>query len=93
MKIMEVGIDEMSRAIERYKSELDKDSDWRKPQNGSTFFNSGYVDYLDDNYVPQERPRKLSSRNAVNNFEQREYDYDELENILSSTPGTRKGGD
>lgn len=93
MKIMEVGIDEMSRAIERYKSELDKDSDWRKPQNGSTFFNSGYVDYLDDNYVPQERPRKPSSRNAANNFDQREYDYDELENILSSTPGTRKGGD
>ena len=37
----------------RYKSELAKDADWRKPQNGSTFFNSGYVDYLDGNYEPQ----------------------------------------
>ena len=47
-----VGVDEMKRAIDRYLSELKKD-DWRKPQNGSTFFNSGYVDYLDENFEPQ----------------------------------------
>lgn len=52
-RIAKVGIDEMRRAIDRYKAELAKDADWRKPQNGSTFFNSGYVDYLDDNYEPQ----------------------------------------
>lgn len=45
-----IGFDELSRAIERYKAGLEKD-EWRKPQNGSTFFNSGYVDYLDDNYT------------------------------------------
>lgn len=49
-RLLKVGYDEMVRAIDRYKSELEKDSDWRKPQNGSTFFNSGYVDYLDKNY-------------------------------------------
>lgn len=49
-RLFNVGKEEMLRAIERYKSELEKDSDWRKPQNGSTFFNSGYVDYLDANY-------------------------------------------
>lgn len=45
-----IGYDELSRAIDRYQKELQKDKDWRKPQNGSTFFNSGYVDYLDANY-------------------------------------------
>ena len=49
-RLLKVGYDEMVRAIDRYKAELEKDSDWRKPQNGSTFFNSGYVDYLDKNY-------------------------------------------
>lgn len=50
MKLLEVGLDEMTRAINRYLEGLKKDT-WRKPQNGSTFFNSGYVDYLDCNYA------------------------------------------
>ena len=50
--LFQIGIDEMERAISRYLHELKRDSDWRKPQNGSTFFNSGYVDYLDENFVP-----------------------------------------
>lgn len=49
-----IGYDELSRAIERYKSGLAKD-EWRKPQNGSTFFNSGYIDYLDANYSEPEQ--------------------------------------
>lgn len=54
-----IGAEEMQRAIDRYLQELKKDSDWRKPQNGSTFFNSGYVDYLDANFAPDEaRPVK-----------------------------------
>ena len=53
-KLLGIGFDEMSRAIERYKAELSKDKDWRKPQNGSTFFNSGYVDYLDVNYETEK---------------------------------------
>ena len=44
-----IGIEEMTRAIDRYKRGLKKET-WRKPQDGSTFFNSGYVDYLDENY-------------------------------------------
>lgn len=47
-----IGYEEMKRAVERYLKELKKDASWRKPQNGSTFFNSGYVDYLDKNYAP-----------------------------------------
>lgn len=54
--LYEIGFDEINRAIERYLEELKKDASWRKPQNGSTFFNSGYVDYLDKNFVPDEQP-------------------------------------
>ncbi len=50
-RLLKVGHEEMARAIDRYKFDLEKDKDWRKPQNGSTFFNSGYVDYLDENYL------------------------------------------
>ena len=57
----------MVRAIDRYKSDLEKDSDWRKPQNGSTFFNSGYVDYLDKNYNGGG-PVECSGGNAAKNI-------------------------
>ena len=49
-KIFQIGLEEMTRAIERYKKYLEANSDWLKPKNGSTFFHSGYVDYLDANY-------------------------------------------
>lgn len=49
-----VGFEKMQRAIDRYLKELERDAAWRKPQNGSTFFNSGYVDYLDENFVPDQ---------------------------------------
>lgn len=48
-KLLKIGEEELTRAIERYKEGLSRD-EWRKPQNGSTFFNSGYVDYLDENW-------------------------------------------
>lgn len=44
--------EEFKRCIERYKSYVDN-NDWLKYQNGSTFFNSGYVDYLDDNFTEE----------------------------------------
>lgn len=48
-KLLKVGEEHLKRCIDRYLSDLKKE-EWRKPQNGSTFFNSGYVDYLDENY-------------------------------------------
>lgn len=51
--LFDIGLEEMTRAIKRYKQGLEKDK-WRKAQNGSTFFNSGYVDYLDANYKEGE---------------------------------------
>lgn len=53
-RLLDIGYEQMERVINRYKADLDKDRAWRKPQNGSTFFNSGYVDYLDINYQKEE---------------------------------------
>lgn len=82
-RLLKIGFDEMSRAIERYKAELKRDK-WRKPQNGSTFFNSGYVDYLDANYVPGSQKQPAGCKNDFNNFQQAEYDFDALEQQLLS---------
>ena len=81
-KLLKIGHEELERAIQRYKTELEKE-DWRKPQYGSTFFNSGYVDYLDENYEPGKRePTKQQKENKFNNFQQREYDFAALEQSL-----------
>lgn len=84
IKLLEIGFDEMSRAIERYKAEWEKDQDWRKMQNGSTFFNSGYVDYLDTNYVPGNADQQKGKSNQFNQFQQNDYDFAALENELLS---------
>lgn len=69
-KLYEIGEAEMHRAIHRYLTELKKDADWRKPQNGSTFFNSGYVDYLDANFELQQRQPVNSSNKTADMLEQ-----------------------
>lgn len=85
-RLLAIGEDKLVKAIERYSLELQKDADWRKAQYGSTFFNSGYVDYLDENYVPGKETK--SKKNAFNNFDQRQHDYDALEKMLLNTePG------
>ncbi|WP_298481997.1 replication protein [uncultured Ruminococcus sp.] len=48
--ISKIGYAEMHRALERYKKSK---PDWQHWQNGSTFFNSGYVDYLDASYAAE----------------------------------------
>ena len=86
MKLLKIGYDEMSRAIERYKQYVDN-TDYLNYQNGSTFFNSGYVDYLDANYANTKTVSKRP-KNSFNNFPQRKYDFDELEKkILSNNSG------
>ena len=82
-RLLAIGESTLVKAIERYSLELQKDADWRKPQYGSTFFNSGYVDYLDDNYSPgKDAVRK---KNSFKNFEQREYNWDDLERYALTT--------
>lgn len=50
--LYKIGLEEITRSIERYKQEITaKGTDEQYIKNGSTFFNSGYVDYLDKNYI------------------------------------------
>lgn len=80
-RLLAIGESTLVKAIERYSMELQKDAGWRKPQYGSTFFNSGYVDYLDGNYVTGKTPAERK-KNSFCNFDQRQYDYDDLEKQL-----------
>ena len=69
------GEEHIQRALKRYLEGLEQDSAWRKPQNGSTFFNSGYIDYLDEKQPepnPQRNPASILSC-------ERDYDFDSLE--------------
>lgn len=81
-EIAKIGLEEMTRAVERYVTELETDS-WRQPQNGNTFFNRGYIDYLDANYEPRkEAPKKAEAKvNRFVNFPQRQWDFDEMERM------------
>ena len=45
--IAKLGYDVMAQCIRRY---IDDKPDWQQYQNGSTFFSSGYLDYLDGDY-------------------------------------------
>lgn len=82
MKIARIGYEEMARAIERYKQYVDS-IDYLPYQNGSTFFNSGYVDYLDANYEPGKQT-SYRKQNGFNRFQQNQYDFNQLEQELMS---------
>jgi hypothetical protein len=57
-KLFEIGLEEITRCIERYKKSK-SGVELKFLKQGSTFFNSGYVDYLDKNY--EEPPEQQSS--------------------------------
>lgn len=50
-KLYKIGYEALAKAIDRYQEDL-KLTPWKNMKNGSTFFNSGYEDYLDENYEP-----------------------------------------
>ena len=51
-KLHGIGLEEMLRCVERYKNQVARErTEDRYVKHGSTFFNSGYVDYLDKNYA------------------------------------------
>lgn len=79
--LYQIGEEHIQRALKRYLDGLEKDASWRKLQNGSTFFNSGYVDYLDENY--EKPPEPKPQRNPASVLEcERAYDFDNLEKRL-----------
>ncbi len=73
-RLLTIGEPALVKAIERYKAALLQDGGWRKPQYGSTFFNSGYVDYLDENFEQYDQ-NSLSAGEAAN-FGEYESEWD-----------------
>lgn len=54
-KLYKIGSEEMLRCIDRYKEKIEAEGiENRFIKQGSTFFNSGYVDFLDANYIKLE---------------------------------------
>jgi len=60
-RLYEIGKDHMERCISRFKKEMEAEArPLDKYPYGSTFFNSGYIDYLDENYEPQHKDKSAS---------------------------------
>ena len=68
-KLLGYGYEQMVRCVDRYVSEIKRLGKEAYFKDGSTFFNSGYIDFLDENY--QERP-KLSGGNGNGNTPNRQ---------------------
>lgn len=66
-KLYKIGYDEMSRTIERYRQEI-QGKDLQFVMYGSTFFNSGYVDYLDKNYQDANKLDESSQYRDLTNY-------------------------
>lgn len=51
-KLYLIGFETLSKCIDRYVSTKE---DWKKYKDGSTFFNGGYIDFLDENFVDEKK--------------------------------------
>ena len=78
-RIAMIGKEKMIEAIEKYTDEITGQG-WKHFQNGSTFFHSGYVDYLPENYAPPTAIGKGRLKPV-----ERNYDMDALEMKLRAT--------
>lgn len=56
--LQRIGLEELQRCIERFMNDM-KDQDNKYWMHGSTFFNSGYVDYLDKNFLSGNEDMKV----------------------------------
>ena len=66
--IKKYGFEQMQKTIERYMAHVQNKRQTGfanlQYQNGSTFFNSGYVDYLDKNYIEIIKPKTIAQNNS-----------------------------
>lgn len=82
--LLKIGEAQMTRAIQRYITEHDaklRNGEFSPCwQHGSTFFNSGYVDYLDENYsaAPREPSRPSNPPSAFYSYERSNTDWNDV---------------
>ena len=65
--LQKIGYDQIGRCVDRFLKDMsDSGRDRKYWMHGSTFFNSGYVDYLDENWGQEsedlEKPREPCAR-------------------------------
>jgi len=80
--ILKIGFEKMEQAISRYIKDTElrrKDFPELNYKNGSTFFNSGYKDYIEDDFI-YYNPKKTK------NHQEREY-TDELSKLENNMEG------
>jgi DNA-binding Lrp family transcriptional regulator len=79
------GYEQLVRCIERYDKyvKMKRDTGFNLAyKNGSTFFNNGFVDYLDANYQEEKQVNRYNGNpksTRFHNFVGRQYDEKELE--------------
>ena len=83
-KLLKVGGEEMKRALERYVSYVDSVDFDLHYKNGSTFFNSGYIDYLDANYEQEKKKPDRQQGGQFNQYMHQDYDFEQLEKEILS---------
>lgn len=57
-ELFKIGFEQIVRCIERYKQTKEE---WKRWQHGSTFFNSGFIDFLDKNFQQDEAVKDKAS--------------------------------
>jgi predicted phage replisome organizer len=82
--LSKIGFEKIKIAIERYIKDVELrriDFPDLSYKYGSTFFNSGYVDYLEDDFEFY-KPLKTNAKVKAN-YEQRNYTKDQLDNLTN----------
>ena len=69
--LQRIGYEQIKRCVERYVTEINATGKEKYMMHGSTFFNSGYVDYLDENYE-DKLPKKIPQMNITDSLDEDE---------------------
>lgn len=65
-ELFKIGLDEITRAIERYCNKIqDEKTEHKFIKMGSTFFNSGYIDFLDANYMDKPKSKYVRKNDVA----------------------------
>ncbi|MBW8383531.1 MAG: transcriptional regulator [Youngiibacter sp.] len=69
--LAKISIEEMQRAIDRYKKEVDRERSTgfqRQYKDGGTWFNGSYIDYLDSSYIDPGMQAKPKDKPIINDL-------------------------
>lgn len=91
-ELYKLGFDKLKMIIERYKKDVElrrQDFEGLNYLNGSTFFNSGYLDYIKDDfefYKPKDKKEAKIRDKPIQstNYEQRKYDDEFFDNLYDN---------